>query len=42
MEDQNLKKENELNFSNKPIQPTTNPQNIQNLHITNRNLFQAR
>jgi hypothetical protein len=41
MEDPNLKKENELNFSNKPIQPT-NPPNIQNLHITNRILFQAR
>jgi hypothetical protein len=42
MEDPNLKKETELNFSNKPIQPATNPPNIQNLHITNRNLLQAR
>jgi hypothetical protein len=36
MEDPNLKKKDELSFS------TTNPQNIQNLHITNQNLFQAR
>jgi hypothetical protein len=42
MEDPNLKKKDELSFSNKPIQPTTNPQNIQNLHIINQNLFQAR
>lgn len=42
MEDPNLKKENELNFSNKPLQPTSNPLNIQNLHISNRILFQAR
>ena len=42
MEDPNLKKETELNFSNKPIQPTTNPQNIQNLNISTRILFQAR
>jgi hypothetical protein len=42
MEDQNLKKQNDLNFSNKPIQPTTNPLNIQNLNITNRILFHAR
>jgi hypothetical protein len=41
MEDPNLKKQDELSFSNKQIQPT-NPPNIQNLHITNRNLFQAR
>lgn len=42
MEDPKLKKETELNFSNKPIQPTTNPPNIPNLHITNRILFQPR
>ncbi len=42
MEEPNLKKEKELNFSNKPIQPTTNPPNIPNLHIINRILFQPR
>lgn len=41
MEDLNLKKETELNFSNKPVQPSIKQINFQNFkNITN--MFQPR
>lgn len=41
MENQILKKEEELKFSNKPIQPSINPINFQNIQNT-INMFQPR